>query len=68
MIYKRRKKPYKRPRFNVGWKLALVKRLQVVAGARPAPEAELKALELAGTAPAPELKGVMGRKLAVAVE
>ena len=49
---KRHKKPYKRPRFNVGWKLVLVKVLEVVAGA--------------GTAPEPELNGMTGRELAAA--
>ena len=51
VIYKRHKTPYKRPRFNVGWKLVLVKVLKVVAGAGTAPEAELGGVIGAKVAP-----------------
>ena len=75
---KRHKTPYKRPRFNVGRKLVLVKVLKVVAGAGTAPEAELKGVmgwELvvatvlggvigARVAPEADLKVVTGRKQA----
>ena len=64
MIYKRHKKPYNSPRFNVGWKLVLVKVLKVVAGAGTAPEAELGGVIGARVAPAVDLKVVTGRKQA----
>ena len=64
MIYKRHKTPYKRPRFNVGRKLALVARLKVVAGARVATEAGLKGMTGRKLAVAAELGGVMGAKVA----
>ena len=41
--------------------------MRVVSGARTASVKRLKTSELAGTAPEPELKGMMGRKLAIAV-
>ena len=65
---KRHKKPYKRPRFNVGRKLALVARLKASEEVGTAPEAELKASEGVGTAPEAELKGMMGRKLVAVAE
>ena len=68
VTYKRRKTPYNRPRFNVGWKPALVKRLKVVAGAGIAPEAELGGMIGRKLAVVTELKVVIGRKQAPETE
>ena len=59
---KRHKTPYKRPRFNVGRKLVLVKALKVVAGAGTASEPELKGMMGARVAQEADLKVVIGRK------
>ena len=64
MIYKRHKTPYKRPRFNVGGKLVLVKVLKVVAGAGTAPEAELSGVIWWKQIPEAELKGMTGARVA----
>ena len=60
----RHKTPYKRPRFNVGWKPTSVKGLTVVSGVGTAPEAELGGVIGARPAPEADLKVVIGRKSA----